>query len=86
MEQLVTAVPTPLAGLAVGDRYSLQNSHGDSFRILRFSIGRTAPDVGGGAGLAFLEGAQITVDAGDSVFVWHADFHSDYLCTYELAR
>ena len=85
MEHLVTNTPTALANLSPGAEYSLQNSHGDSYRVLRFAIKQNVADVGGGAGLAFLQGTVLTVGASEACFVWHVSYHDDFLCTYERA-
>lgn len=82
MEQLVTNVPTPLAGLTVSTQYTLQNSFGDSYRVLRFAIKSNVADVGGGAGLQFLQTVVITVLTGESCFIWHTDYRGDFLATY----
>ena len=85
MEQLVTNAPTPLAGLAVGPQYTLQNSFGDSYRVLRFAIVADAADVGAGSGVGFLQAVVVSLDAGESCFVWHTDLRGHFLCTFGKA-
>lgn len=85
MEQNVTSVPTALAGIAAGQRYFLQNSRGrrDILRVAVKPSGTNVdPDVAGFV-LLFGEGQPVSVETGESVFVWHDAEDADFYCAYD---
>ena len=84
-EQIVTSVPTALAGIVAGQRYFLQNSRGrrDILRVAVKPTGaRVDPDVAGFV-LLFGEGQPVSVEAGESVYVWHDPKDGDFYCAYD---
>lgn len=84
-EQLVTSVPTALAGVTVGQMYFLQNSRGRR-DILRVAVKASAGDVDpamSGFVLLFGEGQPVSADAGESVFVWHDPEDGDFHCSFD---
>ena len=84
-EQIVTAQPTALSGVAVGQRYFLQNSRGRR-DILRVAVKPTGanvdPDIAGFV-LLFGEGQPVSVQSGESVFVWHDPEDGDFYCAFD---
>ena len=84
-EQLVTAVPTALAGVAVGQRYFLQNSRGrrDILRVAVKATGANVDAAVAGFVLLFGEGEPVSVETGESVFVWHDPEDGDFHCAYD---
>lgn len=85
IEQIVTSVPTALAGVVPGTRYFLQNSRGrrDILRVAVKATGSTVdPDVAGFV-LLFGEGQPVSIQAGESVFVWHDPEDGDFYCVFD---
>ena len=85
MEQIVTDTPTALAGIVAGQRYFLQNTRGRR-SILRVAIKLTGAivdaDVAGFV-LLFGEGQPVSVESGESIFVWHDPEDGDFYCAYD---
>lgn len=86
--QVVTETPTPLVGVASGQRYFLQNSRGplSPGSPLYVAIKNTdAGAVAGADGFVLLRGAGETLSlaAGEAAYVWREDGAADFLCAYE---
>ena len=87
-QQMVTSTPAPLIGIVTGKRYYLQNS-GSSNNLpstsgLRVDIQASAAAVGIGFILKFGEGQPVSVQAGESVFVWHGGDEPDFFVVYDV--
>ena len=84
-EHLVTSAPAALAGVAPGRTYFLQNTRGRR-SILRVAVKASASDVNvdqSGFTLLFGAGQPVSVEAGESVFVWHDAADGDFYCAYD---
>ena len=85
MEQNVTNAPTALAGISVGQTYFVQNTRGRR-SILRVAVKPTGGNVDAavaGFVLLFGEGQPVSVEAGESVFVWHDPEDGDFHCAFD---
>ena len=85
-EQLVTGVPTALAGIAAGQRYFFQNSRGrrDILRVAVKPSGTNVDAAVAGFVLLFGEGQPVSAAAGESVFVWHDPEDADFYCSFDV--
>ena len=84
-EQIVTAVPTALAGISVGQTYFIQNTRGRR-NILRVAVKATGANVDAdvsGFVLLFGEGQPVSASAGESIFVWHDPEDGDFYCAFD---
>ena len=84
-EHLVTSVPTALAGVVAGTRYFLQNSRGrrDILRVAVKPTGATVDPSVHGFVMLFGMGQPVSVESGESVFVWHDPEDADFYCAYD---
>ena len=85
-EHLVTTVPTALTGITAGTRYFLQNSRGrrDILRVaVKPTTGATVDPAVAGFVLLFGEGQPVSVEAGETVFVWHDPEDGDFYCAFD---
>ena len=84
-EQLVTSAPTALVGIAIGQRYFLQNSRGrrDILRVAVKASGTNVDAAVAGFVLLFGDGEMVSAQAGESVFVWHDPEDGDFHCAYD---
>lgn len=83
-EHLVTSAPTALT-VVVGQKYWVQNTRGRR-AILRVAVKPTGANVDAavaGFVLLFGEGQPVSIQAGESVFVWHDLEDGDFYCAYD---
>ena len=86
LHQIVTSTPTPLTGISVSARYFLQNSGGINNKNLKVAIKADVADVDreGGATILYGEGYSISIETGESVFIWHnLTEDDDFYCFYD---
>ena len=89
---LVTDTPTAIPGLETDTKYTIANSGGKTLTPrgeapLRVAIKRSAGEVNREGGFALLwgRGGIFSLDAGESLFVWHEEGVADFLAVYERA-